>query len=103
MRINNITAYISTCILTLLMLPALSFASELTIRDGSTLTVGADSTLFLDCAKVTIETGGTFLVSGGTVNKRGVLKRDAGATYTVASGSVGTCYNPAINSLLLLQ
>lgn len=99
---KTFTTYFSICLFTLFLLPSISNSGELIIHDGSTLTVGENSSLIMDCAPVTIESGGTFLVDGGVVTQRGELVKYVGATYTILSGSVDTCFTPALTPIFLL-
>ena len=102
MNKKTFTTYFSICLFILVLLPSISSSGELIIHDGSTLTVGENASLIMDCAPVTIESGGAFLVDGGMVTKRGELIKYVGATYTILSGSVDTCFIPALSPIFLL-
>lgn len=65
-------------------------AGEVIIHDGGSLTVATGSTLLMNCYGLTVETGGSFVVDGGTVLKRGKLTLEGGI-YSVA-GRVEKCW-----------
>lgn len=67
-------------------------AGELIIRDGGTMVIESESTLFLNCNDITIEKGGAFTLNGGTIKERGKLIVQSGGQYTISSGSVEKCY-----------
>ncbi len=56
------------------------------------MTVESGSTLLLNCNTTTIESGGTFTLNGGTVEKLGKLIVENGGHYTKSPGTVKKCY-----------
>lgn len=58
-------------------------AGEVVIHNGGSLTVATGSTLLMNCNGLTVETGGSFVVDGGTVLERGPLTLEGGI-YSVA-------------------
>lgn len=66
-------------------------AQVLTINDGVTLTIKSGSTLDVNCKTILVKTGGTLdLQSGGVLQDKGTLTKEAGGTF-INSGTINPC------------
>jgi hypothetical protein len=92
MLTRSLLTTIGICCLFFLLLVENTQGGELIIHDGGTITVETDSTLFMNCNDLTIESGGTFIVNGGAVEERGKLVLESGGLYSIISGTVEKCY-----------
>ncbi len=87
-----VTTTIGICFFCFPLLPGNAQGGELIIHDEGSITIEADSTLLMNCNELTIESGGTFTVNGGIVEKRGKLILESGGLYSIISGTVEKCY-----------
>ncbi len=93
---------ISVCVLFLILNHNETQAGEIIIHDQGVLTISNGSILQMNCKNLTVENGGTFILDGGAIEKRGKLILNAGSTYTIISGIVATCNKAMAHILLLL-
>ncbi len=92
MTLKSLASTIGVCGLLLLLHAQGAKAGELIIHDEGALTVMNDSILLMNCNDLTIETGGTFTLNGGTVEKRGRLTLENGGQYIILSGTLDKCF-----------
>ena len=78
-----------------------AFAEGLIIHDGATLTLNG-STLNLNCLDLTVESGGLFDFSSGTVSNCGSLIVDDIGSLIWGTGKIHYCHSPAMPWLMLL-
>lgn len=65
-------------------------AQVLTINDGSTLTING-GVLDVNCLDILVKSGGTFDLQSGTLMDRNVLTVETGGFYYNTSGTVISC------------
>jgi len=65
-------------------------AQVLTINSGSTLTISGGM-LDVNCLDILVGSGGSLLLQTGKVQDKSVLTVDPGGTYTKTGGTVITC------------